>query len=155
MSKIPNKKVKDITGQRFGSWEVLSYSHQSTNKSHSSYWNVLCECGTISKVCGASLRRKKTTKCKSCSSAINGRKGLYSMSEGDPVYFIRVGEYVKIGTSKNIERRRRDIETNNPYKVTLLWVDKELYEEEWHIIFKHRLHRGEWYHMTAGSCEIL
>jgi len=139
----------EMAGLSFGKWCVLSPSHQSSSGNW--YWNCLCSCGKISRVGGSTLRRGDSTQCKSCSSRENGRRSLYKQSELDPVYFIRCGEYVKIGSSKDIKRRLKDLECSNPYPLELLGVDTN--EEFWHILFKHRLHRGEWY--LFPQCEVL
>lgn len=48
--------VKDISGQTFGMWQVLSPSlqHKASGKK---YWLCRCECGTMRDVQGTSLRR--------------------------------------------------------------------------------------------------
>lgn len=41
---IPNKRIKNITGLKFGSLTALEYSH-TTNRT--AYWNFQCVCGNV------------------------------------------------------------------------------------------------------------
>lgn len=56
--------VKDISGQQFGMWQVLSPSlrHSTSGKK---YWLCRCECGTVRDVEGRSLR-SGISKCCGC-----------------------------------------------------------------------------------------
>ena len=49
-------KFIDITGQRFGEWEVISYYG-------SRYWTCKCSCGNIRNVLGKTLRSGKSLSC--------------------------------------------------------------------------------------------
>ena len=66
------------------------------------------------------------------------------------VYFIRCGEYVKIGYSINPLQRLTDLQTGMPYRLEILaseWgtpADEKFY----HTKFKHLRHVGEWFRMT-------
>ena len=51
---------KDLTGQRFGNWLVLSFARR---RIHATYWLCRCRCGTLREVSGTHLRRRKTTSC--------------------------------------------------------------------------------------------
>lgn len=60
----------DLTGKRFGRWEVLEYSHVKksikNNNSHSQkghYWKCKCDCGVEKVVRGDILRRGHSTSC--------------------------------------------------------------------------------------------
>lgn len=144
-------KFVDLTGQRFGERVVLGLSHQHP-KSGNYYWKAKCSCGREDVVSGTRL--KKGTKCLECSGRINGRKGLDSQAKNLPCYFIRCGDYIKVGSSKNPERRLKDMETNNPYSLQLLHIDYENGEKYWHDKLKNCHHRGEWYHYN-DVCEIV
>jgi len=48
--------VEDITGQKFGEWEVLSYAGKK-------YWNCRCSCGVERKVIGKDLRSGRSKSC--------------------------------------------------------------------------------------------
>lgn len=51
----------DITGQKFGKLQVLSYSH--TGKDKRPYWNCICDCGKIKVANGKSLRNGDVRSC--------------------------------------------------------------------------------------------
>jgi hypothetical protein len=138
-------KFIDLTGKVFGERTVLRFSHQHPT-SRNLYWVTRCKEGHESTTSGTRLR--SGSGCPSCASKINGRKGLYTQAEERTVYFIQCGDYIKIGVSKDPEKRRKSMETSNPYPLTLLKVDKENSEEYWHEVFKEFHHRGEWYKMT-------
>ena len=55
------KPLYDLTGQKFGRWEVLAYSERKANGKH--YWKCRCECGTERDVYGSELRTGKSTSC--------------------------------------------------------------------------------------------
>ena len=133
------RKSEDLVGKVFGEREVLSFSHKTPSRN--SVWNVKCSCGREDKVIGTNLKKSKM--CVECSGRVNGRLGLDRMAEGRPVYFIGCGDFFKIGSSDDIDRRMKDIMTNNPYEIELLGTDED--EAFWHRVFKHRHHRGEWY----------
>lgn len=137
----------EMEGQTIGQWTVLGPARQSSSGNW--YWYCRCSCGNIKEVEGSSLRKGGTSKCQRCSSRTNGRVGLYKRHADAPVYFVRCGDYVKIGASYNIERRVRDLESSNPYTIELLDIDSN--EERWHKVFEHRHHRGEWYHFPVGA----
>jgi len=44
MAKRLPPRIKDITGNRYGRWTVVGFSH-THNKA--SYWNCRCDCGTL------------------------------------------------------------------------------------------------------------
>lgn len=49
----------DISGQRFGKWTMLRYSHTDGM----AYWDCQCDCGNIAKVVGRSLRCGNSKSC--------------------------------------------------------------------------------------------
>lgn len=74
-------KVKDMTGQRFGEWEVLEYLG-------SSMWMCKCSCGVTRPVKAESLRLGKST---SCGHSTTGFRNLAGKIIGD----WEVLEYIK------------------------------------------------------------
>ncbi len=48
----------DLTGQKYGNFTVLSYSHKENNIH---YWNIKCDCGTILSLCTGHLNQKSKT----------------------------------------------------------------------------------------------
>ena len=53
-------KTNDLTGRRFGKWEVLSYSGNRK-------WECRCDCGAIHQVFGRNLLMGKSSSCAKCS----------------------------------------------------------------------------------------
>jgi|SRR6185312_12463818 len=56
------KRVKDLTGQKFGRWVVVRFSHA---KGNAAYWWCRCECEahTEKSVFGGDLKRGESTSC--------------------------------------------------------------------------------------------
>jgi len=141
----------DMDGKKFGKWTVVSFSHRHP-KAGNWYYSCVCDCGCENKLCGSKLRRGLTSQCRSCAGKINGRKGLYRKglygknAEKD-LYFVRCGDYIKIGISGDVERRLKDLESSNPFELELIYrgVGEGGDEEFWHGVFKQRHHRGEWF----------
>ncbi len=135
-----------MIGQKFNKWTVVEFD--SKTKHHNSLYKCICECGKISIVKDTSLRHNKSTQCKSCSSKINGRKGLDAQSK-QHLYFIRCGDYIKIGSTNNVERRIKDLTNSNPYPVELIKVilDQGHLESIYHEQYKDKRIHGEWFNM--------
>lgn len=77
--------AKDISGQRFGKWTVVSRAAKSTRtNSMPARWNVTCDCGTVSTIPGSELR-KKSHPSRSCGCSNRGpqphKVGKYSRSK--------------------------------------------------------------------------
>jgi len=69
---------------------------------------------------------------------------------GTGTYFIKCGEFVKIGRTADIENRMRTLKTATPYTLELLkFTHFKDIERETHKKFKHLKHRDEWYHLTS------
>ena len=138
-------KKEDMLGKRFSKWTVLEYSHKN-EKSGNWYYKCRCDCGNESVVIGTNLRTGSSMQCKSCSSKINGKKGVYATIRKD-LYFIKCGNYIKIGVSDNVQRRLNDLKASNPLPLELIYFGKGegRDEEMWHKVFAHRHHHGEWY----------
>jgi len=58
-------KRQDLTGQTFGKWTVLKYSHSNL---HGTYWTCRCQCGRERTVQAGHLKYGKTKGCRFCSS---------------------------------------------------------------------------------------
>lgn len=73
----------------------------------------------------------------------------------DSVYILKVGEYYKIGITKNIRERIRHFQTGNPYKVELIalkeCVDAANSEKAMHNQFCHNRRFGEWFELGADE----
>jgi hypothetical protein len=144
-------KYVDLTGKVFGERVVLGLSHQ-TAVSGNYYWFARCSCGREDVVSGTRLR--KGSRCIECSGRENGKKGLYTQSKNQPVYFIKCNDYVKVGSSFEPKKRLKALESANPYPLELLRVDKENNEEYWHKKLSSAHHKGEWY-LYKDVCEIV
>ena len=69
------------------------------------------------------------------------------------VYFIKAGEYLKIGISKDVKSRVTALQTGNPVKIELKGVIKNLskatalnYEKKLHRFYENCRVCGEWFH---------
>lgn len=54
--------AQDLTGKKFGRWTVLEKTDEVTSD-RDRYWLCQCECGTVKKVRGSSLRRGLSNSC--------------------------------------------------------------------------------------------
>ena len=65
------------------------------------------------------------------------------------VYFVRCGEYIKIGYTSDPNTRMSKFRTNNPYVCELVAIMKggRIREAEIQRQFSEHLHRGEWYRL--------
>jgi mRNA-degrading endonuclease YafQ of YafQ-DinJ toxin-antitoxin module len=143
-----------MVGQKFGKWTVQGFSHK--NKQCNSLYHCVCDCGTTGVVINSSLRHGNSTQCKRCACRINGRKGLNAQSK-EHLYFIKCGEYIKIGSTDNIDRRVKDLRNSNPYPVELIMsmVGQGHREADYHELYKeHRVH-GEWFKMNDCNKELV
>jgi hypothetical protein len=69
-----------MTGQRFGRWLVLGFSH--VNASGSPYWLCRCDCGNEVTTRGSYLRAGESTQCKACrQKALNKVNTKHGQSE--------------------------------------------------------------------------
>jgi len=56
-------RIKDITGKRFGLWEVIEYSGTSKGLAGVAMWKCKCDCGEEKVIHGTALRQGTTTSC--------------------------------------------------------------------------------------------
>jgi hypothetical protein len=57
--------IKNLTGQQFNSWTVLSYSH--TTEHNKAYWTCCCSCKTKKAIEAFTLRSGRSRMCRKCS----------------------------------------------------------------------------------------
>lgn len=75
----------NLSGKICGSWLILEKCHKDIRQGN--YWKCRCSCGNVVIVCGYSLRNKKTSKCKKCSSTENATiHGYSSCNKISPEY---------------------------------------------------------------------
>ena len=71
------------------------------------------------------------------------------------VYLLKSGEYYKIGRSKNLERRVKEVSVILPETVTLEHAirtdDPVGIEAYWHRRFENRRAKGEWFRLTFSD----
>lgn len=75
--------------------------------------------------------------------------------KGSHLYFIRSGEYIKIGRADNVLLRLKQLRAMNPYDVDLVHVVEGAgnLEHHYHEVFKERHHTGEWFRLK--DCEVI
>jgi hypothetical protein len=68
------------------------------------------------------------------------------------IYFIRCGEFVKIGRALNPETRVKDLQVGNPYEVELLGAfdGDDAEEGRLHAAFGQYHHRAEWFFLSQS-----
>jgi len=146
--KGSHKRI-EMEGLRFGSWSVGPPSHQNTSGNW--YWECTCDCGSIYKVEGSKLRSGVSTRCKKCNGTANQKYAKYSRNENTDLYMIRCKDYIKIGTTTDIDMRLTALQANNPYPIELVgfWKGYGYMEETWHKALAHLHHRGEWFKVVG------
>lgn len=135
-----------MIGQRFNKWLVLEFD--SKTKNHNSLYKCICDCGNTSVVKDSNLRKGTSKQCKKCSGKINGRKGLDAQAKKH-LYIIRCGDYIKIGSTDNVEGRIKDLSNANPYPLEVVEVrlNEGHLEPTYHERYKHKRIHGEWFNM--------
>lgn len=65
------------------------------------------------------------------------------------IYFLRAGEFVKIGQSRRWKSRMSGMQTGSPYTIVplLILIADEKMEKQLHRRFKADHFRGEWFHI--------
>jgi hypothetical protein len=65
------------------------------------------------------------------------------------IYFLRAGEFVKIGQSNRWKDRMATMQTGSPYTIVplLVLIDEPALEKKLHSRFRADHFRGEWFHM--------
>ena len=86
-------------------------------------------------------------------------KNFYGYTGTKRVYFLRCENYVKIGSSVNIEDRVRDLKTGNPFEIEILGAINDNgqamcgpLETEIHRSLERFRHKNEWFHYD-GICK--
>jgi hypothetical protein len=77
--------------------------------------------------------------------------------EGEHVYFVRCGAYIKIGYAKQPSLRIAMLRTGNPMAIepVLLLPGTRLDEANWHRRFVAQRERGEWFRIEDELAEFL
>lgn len=155
LPKLPSGKIRDIRGERFGRLVVESFSHIAPDKGKNAYWICKCDCGNSHTVSSASLRTGTCISC-GCYATEQNRKRIKALhNKGDHLYFIRSGEYVKIGRANKPHLRLGQIRANNPFGAEFINIreNEGHREKEFHEKFKDKHHTGEWFLISDEECE--
>lgn len=91
-----DRRVKDITGKKYGKLSVISFSH--INDCRMSVWNCLCDCGTHKKIRANSLSTGAVISC----GCYNKEHNLYKMMDTSPIEFLYFN-YQRGSKARNIE----------------------------------------------------
>jgi hypothetical protein len=75
MIDLPDKRIIDIRGKVFGQLTVVEFAGMMPR---GCYWECVCNCGSIVKAEGLSLKRGKTKRCKGCAKKV----GLFFQMAG-------------------------------------------------------------------------
>lgn len=69
------------------------------------------------------------------------------------VYFVRCGEFVKIGTSENVEKRLAGLQTSSPYELDLEGTipGERRLEQRIHFENRSKNSQGEWFKLTKDE----
>jgi len=75
------------------------------------------------------------------------------------IYFIRRGEFVKIGLTINLENRIREIKRNSPETIIIIkfYETDDMVKEEikWHHVFDSKRMTGEWFELDDDDAEYI
>ena len=67
----PVHNRKDLTGQKFGKWSVISIANYRADNFNGLFFNCVCECGNEVMVKGQNLANGSSTKCIKCSNQVS------------------------------------------------------------------------------------
>ena len=75
------------------------------------------------------------------------------------IYFIKCGEYYKIGISKDVQRRMKELD-KRPYKIETIYVsdltpNAYKVEQQIHSALERYRINGEWYDLPDGIIELV
>jgi hypothetical protein len=79
-------------------------------------------------------------------------------SEGKTfIYFLRAGDFVKIGRSKNWRYRMAGMQVGSPYTIVplLVLIGDQREEQKLHRRFRASHFRGEWFHLGPAIREYI
>lgn len=75
------------------------------------------------------------------------RHGILAENSYDHLYFLRGGDYIKIGRTVDFDRRLSELKVSSPYELELIALieNKGCYEFRIHDLFKKIRVKGEWF----------
>jgi hypothetical protein len=78
--------------------------------------------------------------------AVGDCRAIGTLPGSSVVYFLKSGDFVKIGVTANLEQRMRDHAISNPNIELMFTIPfDERNEKALHELFKDRRHKGEWF----------
>ncbi len=90
---------------------------------------------------------------------VSEAKRIFSepIEDGSVVYFIRDGDYVKIGVSGNVEKRMDAMLGHNPHEIELLacFPGTTRTEKALHALFAFCRYRREWFYATPQIYDFI
>ena len=147
MIDLPSSRIINRKGDRIGKLVVKEFSHIAPDKGKNAYWFCECDCGNSVCVSSSSLRAQTQRSCGCWGRFVSSQTIKNTHTVGDHLYFIRCGDYVKIGRTTNVHKRLGQLKAMNPYKLTLIRSIEGAgpREHEVHEKFKQYHHIGEWF----------
>lgn len=103
--------------------------------------------------CSAKAKDGRQWTCRACQSAVHAARRERTQHQ-DCLYAVACGSFVKIGKTRNIDRRLSWLQCGNPIALELLFkIDGAGHlEKEVHALFARERYTGEWY---RPSCRLL
>lgn len=145
-----SNKIIDRVGHKYGRLTVIEFSHKQKT-SGNACWKCICDCGKEVTVSSSHLGRV-TNSCGCLAKELSAVRIKELHNTGKHLYFIKCGEYVKIGRANNVSQRLSQLKAANPYPVELLKIieNEGHREKEFHEKYKEGIHSGEWF-----RCEVV
>lgn len=140
------KKAKNHAGKQFGRLTVVAPTGVS-DKGRYIMWDCQCSCGNKTQVKSSHLVSGGVKSCGCLAREESAIRIKQIHNNGDDLYFIRCGEFVKIGRADDVQQRFRQLSASNPYDLTIIRIlSKEGYrEKEMHQYFQDSRVKGEWF----------
>ena len=89
---------KDLTGNIYGYWTVLSFDQELSNKRDRTYWKCKCSCGEVQSVLGQNLTSGQSKSC-GCQTRNLKKKDLIGKTFG---YLTVISDTGKINSHRNV-----------------------------------------------------
>ena len=85
-------QTKDLTGMRFGRWTVIDKDTERTKSAKVTYWNCICECGSIKSIRHSSLTTGNSRSCGCLHDEVVAKNhykhGAYHDNLAEPLYYV-------------------------------------------------------------------
>jgi hypothetical protein len=80
------------------------------------------------------------------------------MNGSGNVYFVRCGDFVKVGFAVDVDSRVAELQTGNPHKLQMMAVLTDVLpstERLFHRVMHEYRHRGEWFRLDEAVCRLI